>query len=321
MSIPNLSVLVSNRWNTDVGEVGLLLDVAYKDTHTRSDEMVNQNPYLSNVVGPVPGAGSGPGTVCSLGAACPVELAGATGTPTVSHAQGVAPGFGGPDPDDDTLSSVGWHSARFAGSSAQWKPSTIHSILRRGLLYPLAAAGAGDGGRASAIYLPRSQPGSVYPGTNIISKSVSGCYNLTSDQDRHANENTFQLASGSDWAVDGQLGDHQRSRLHGSPRQQDPTIVVDDTYNIPHDGLQLTNNYNGSMAHYVTSVGNPQLDPAGEYIDQLFDFSTISKGSEWDWRIDSTYNFSPSSFIKDVVAGFRIADRSAHNVAMTSVRP
>ena len=57
---PDLSALVSNRWNTDIGEIGLLLDVAYKDTHTRSDEMVNHNSYLSNVVGPVPAQAQAP---------------------------------------------------------------------------------------------------------------------------------------------------------------------------------------------------------------------------------------------------------------------
>ena len=132
---------------------------------------------------------------------------------------------------------------------------------------------------------PDPSQDTVYPGTNIISKSVSSCYNLTSDQDRHVKENTAQLASGADWAINDNWDVTSEVDVTLSEFET-VGYVVDDTYNIPHDGLQLTNNIGGSLAHFDTSVGNPQLNPAGEYIDQLFDQRTLSKGAEWDWRID-----------------------------------
>ena len=40
ISIPQMSFLISDRWNTDIGEVGLLVDVSYKDIHVRQDQIL-----------------------------------------------------------------------------------------------------------------------------------------------------------------------------------------------------------------------------------------------------------------------------------------
>jgi TonB-dependent receptor len=308
---PQASLLLSDRWNTDVGEVGLLVDMSYKNIHTRSDEEVNQNPYWSNVVGPVPGAGSGPGTVC-LAATCPVENAGAVGTPTVSHAQGVKPGYAAQTPTTTLYQQLGGITRASLVLSSQWKPQSNLQFYAEGFYTALRQQSPVMVDVLLQYVCPDPSKDTVYPGTNIISKSVSSCYNLTSDQDRHVKENTTQLAAGVDWAV---TDNWDITSEVDTTLSESRTLgyVVDDTYNIPTDGLQLIDNYNGSLAHFVTSVGNPQLNPGGEYIDQFFDQRTLSKGSEWDWRIDSTYSFSESSFIKDIVTGFRIADRSAHN--------
>src|SRR5690349_10793480 len=37
---PQMSFLISDRWNTDIGEVGLLLDMSYKDIHVRQDQIL-----------------------------------------------------------------------------------------------------------------------------------------------------------------------------------------------------------------------------------------------------------------------------------------
>ena len=309
---PTASLLLSDRWHTSIGEVGLLMDVSFKNIHTRSDQIVNQNPYWSNVVGPVPGAGSGPGTVCSLGAACPVELVGAVSTKTVSNAQGVAPGFAAQTPTTTLYQTLGQISRGSLVMSAQWKPSSNIQVFAEGFYTQMRNAQPVMVDVKLQYVCPDPSQDTVYPGTNIISKSVSSCYNLTSNQDRHSSEDTIQLASGADWAVNNDWEITSEVDVTQSTGKTG-AIIVDDTYNIPHDGLTMINNYNGTGAHYVTTTGNPQLNPNGLYIDQLFDNYTLSKGAEWDWRIDSTYNFSPDSFIKDFVTGFRIADRSAHN--------
>jgi len=309
---PQLSFLASNRWNTDIGEVGLLVDVSYKDPHTRTDAITKLSPYMSNVIGPVPGAGSGPGTVCTLGAACPVETAGQTGTKTVTHAQGVAPGYAGQTPTTNLNQTLGHIQRGSLVLSAQWKPSNNVQFYAEGFATQMVNAQPVLVDVKLQYICPDPSQDSVYPGTNIISKSVSSCYNLTSNQDRHSSETTTQLASGVDWAVTDNWEVTSEADVTLS-KSRVAAIIVDDTYNIPHDGLQIITNYQGTGAHYITTAGNPQLDPSKMFIDQLFDSNTISKGAEGDWRIDSTYNFASGSFIKDFVTGFRIADRSANN--------
>src|SRR6185503_8415099 len=70
---PQMSFLISDRWNTDIGEVGLLVDVSYKDIHTRQDQILGGQ--RTTIIGPVPGAGSFGGSVCTMNPItnCPVR--------------------------------------------------------------------------------------------------------------------------------------------------------------------------------------------------------------------------------------------------------
>src|SRR4051812_23517788 len=96
---PNVSALVSDRWNTDIGEIGLLVDVSYKNTHTRTDTQTDQSPYLNNIIGPVPGAGNGPLPLCTrTSPACtaPEAAFGAIATNAAGYTGGVLNGNGLP---------------------------------------------------------------------------------------------------------------------------------------------------------------------------------------------------------------------------------
>lgn len=320
---PNVSFLASNRWNTDIGEIGLLLDVSYKDTHTRSDVINNQSPYLNNLIGPVPGAANGPLPLCtrtSPPCTAPEPAGGVVATNAAGYSGGKLNGNGLPAIGGyaaETLNTTLYESLGNIerGSmvlSSQWKPAAGIEVYAEGF-YTRQRQKAPVMVDVVLNYVCNDPAkSSVYSGTNIVSQSVSGCFSLTSNQDRHTNEDTFQFASGVDWALTNNW--EITSEVDATLSKQNvQAIILDDTYNLPPDGLVITNNYQGTGAHYVTQAGNPQFDPAGQYVDQLFDFDTISKGSEWDWRIDSTYNFSPDSFVKDVVLGFRITARGANN--------
>jgi len=320
---PNVSLLLSNRWNTDIGEVGLLMDVSYKDTHTRSDVMNNQSPYFNALLGPgIPNVGSGPLPLCTrTSPACtaPEPNGGAVATNAAGYTGGVLNGNGLPatggyaaDTLNTTLYEQLGHIERASMVlSSQWKPSNNVSVYAEGFYTRQRSSQPVMVDVVLNYVCPDMAKTSVYPGTNIVSQSVSGCFSLTSMQDRHTNEDTFQGATGVDWAVTNNW--EITSELDSTVSKQiTQAIILDDTYNLPPDGLTITNNYNGTAAHYVTQVGNPQFDPAGQYVDQLFDNKTTAKGSEWDWRIDSTYNFAQDSFIKDFIVGFRISSRGAN---------
>src|SRR3954471_2478959 len=61
---PSASLLVSDRWTTDIGEVGLIADVSYKNTWSGQDES-GEGGRAGVTGGPVAGAGAGPGNVCT----------------------------------------------------------------------------------------------------------------------------------------------------------------------------------------------------------------------------------------------------------------
>ncbi len=54
MNDPTASILASNRWQTDIGEFGLLADVSYKKD--RYKEEILDNYISSQSIGPVPGS-------------------------------------------------------------------------------------------------------------------------------------------------------------------------------------------------------------------------------------------------------------------------
>lgn len=308
---PQASLLVSNRWHTDLGEVGLLMDISYKNTHSRTDQFTHLNPIYSNVVGPVPGAGSGPAPVCTLGAACPVETAGAVSTKTVTAAQGVAPGYAVQTPNLMVFQTLGKIERGSLNLSAQWRPSSNLTVFAEGFDTLMDSYQPVNVVVELKYICPDPAQDTVYPGTNVVSKSVSSCYNLTSMQDRLSHENTLQLASGFDW------GATENWEITGEVNEtlsSNKTLgyVVDDTYNIPQDGLQIIDNYQGTMGMYINNVANAS-DGSQQYIDQLFDQRSVGRGAEWDVRLDSTYVLGNDTFLRDVMVGYRLSDRSAHN--------
>ena len=96
---PQLSFLISDRWNTEIGEIGLLFDMSYKDIHVRQDQVLLGQ--RTTIIGPVPGAGSFGGSVCTINPItnCPVRVTNAAAGPlgsgglNVPFAQGVRPGY------------------------------------------------------------------------------------------------------------------------------------------------------------------------------------------------------------------------------------
>jgi TonB-dependent receptor len=312
---PQVSFLASDRWSTNVGEVGLLLDISYKKGHTRADEMQNQSPFWSNVVGPVTGAGSGPLIQCTLPASsCNLYTGPVNGGQNIlaTGGKGVYPGYAGQTPTTTLYQRQGFIERASLNLSSQWKPADNLLVYAETFYTRLRNEQPVFVDVLLQYVCPDPAMDAVYSGTNVVSKSVSSCYNLTSMQDRHSKEDTWQIAAGADWYVDDNLHLSTEVDVTGS-KSLTIGLIPDDTYNIPTDGLQLITNYNGTMAHYITQLGNGQENPSGQYIDQWFDQRTLSKGSEWDWRLDGSYDFGQGSFLRSLETGLRVADRAAHN--------
>jgi len=317
---PQASFLISDRWNTEIGEIGLLFDMSYKNVHVRQDQVLGG--VRSTIIGPVPGAGSFGGSVCTLSPAtgCPARSvtlpAGPLGSGglNVPFAQGVRPGYAAESSNISLFQRNGSVERSSISLAAQWKPSERVDIYAEAFYTRLRQKAPSFVDVKLRSNCPDAAASTVFPNTNIVATGKAGCYSLTSEQDRRNKEDTLQLAAGADWLVTDNLTFKTEIDVTTS-KVMSINIIPDTAYNYPLDGFSFDNNFQGSGGAYVSTVGDPQLDPSKLILDQLFDQRTKSSGGDWMWRADAEYEFSPSSYIKSIEVGYRAGARSAHNTA------
>ena len=315
---PQMSFLVSDRWNTDIGEIGLLVDVAYKDIHLRQDQVLLGQS--STIIGPVPGAGSVGGSVCTSNpiTGCSVRSTTTVSGPlgagglNVTFAQGVRPGYAAESSNISLFQRNGSIERASLNLATQWKPSANLEIFAEAFYTRLRQKAPSFVDVKLRSNCPDAAASTVYSGTNIVQTGKSGCYSLTSEQDRRNKEDTLQMAAGADWLVADNFT--IKSELDVTQSKVLSTNIIPDTaYNYPADATSFDNNFQGSGGAFVTTAGNPQLDPNNLILDQLFDQRTKSQGGDWQWRADGQYDFAPQDFIKSIGLGYRVGAHSAHN--------
>jgi len=317
---PQLSFLISDRWNTEIGEVGVLVDVSYKNIHVRQDQVLGG--VRSTIIGPVPGAGTAGGTVCTMSPItnCPtrsVTLAAGplgSGGLNVPFAQGVRPGFAAESPNISLFQRNGSVERASLNLSGQWKPTERVEVFAEAFYTRLRQKAPSFVDVKLRGNCPDGAASTVFPGTNIVATGKSGCYSLTSEQDRRNKEDTLQMAAGADWLVTDNFTLKAEVDATTS-KAQTINIIPDTAYNYPADGLSFDNNYQGSGGAFVSTVGDPQLDPSKLILDQLFDQRNKAVGADYVFRVDGKYEFSPSSYIKSIELGWRGGARSSHNTA------
>src|SRR5438874_10529721 len=317
---PQASFLISDRWNTEIGEVGVLVDMSYKNIHVRQDQVLEG--VRSTIIGPVPGAGSFGGSVCTLTpiTSCPVRSTTTVSGPlgagglNVPFGQGVRPGYAAESSNISLFQRNGSVERASLNLSAQWKPSENLDIFAEAFYTRLRQKAPSFVDVKLRSNCPDAAASTVFQDTNIVATGKSGCYSLTSEQDRRNKEDTLQMAAGADWQVTDNFT--LKAEVDATTSKvQTINIIPDTAYNYPLDGFSFDNNYQGSGGAFVSTVGNPQDDPSKLTLDQLFDQRNKAVGADWVVRVDGEYDFSPSSYIKSVEVGYRGGARSSHNTA------
>lgn len=285
---PQASFLVSDRWSTGIGDVGLLLDVSFKSIHNQEwDILTNQR---TATVSPVASA------VAGSPANLPAGAAAIPGTITFYNRAGLI-----------ERSSVNF--------SSQWKPADNLEFYGEYFYTRLRQKAPTDVDVFIDSVLPDPIKTTVYPNSNVAQTYASSGASVTSLQDLRQKEDTQQFAVGGSWnALDALTVtsefDYTISNFEST------NLIPDDQYAVGQDGLSYINNVNGSDGTFVATNGNPQLKPAGEFIDQWYDQHNIRRGSEWDWRADASYDFKGTAvggFLERLDLGYRYTSRSAKN--------
>jgi len=280
---PQGSILLSNTFDTGIGEIGILVNAAYQKRTFRQDLIQNQNqPWRQ--FRPADNAGTGP----------------AVGVPAGQVAY----------PGTVLLGQTNGEIKRTTiASSLQWAPS---DTFEGHVDYFYAGLDRFTGGDVNVILMntcPSPTGNKAFPGTNIGQVLPSGCYGLTSMQAREATEDTHQVSAGFDWDVSDRLTVTAQGNYTTSKDRVD-SAIVDANYNYSPGGVVVTVNPYDDGGYVVDQPGDPQLS-ADHYLNQWYDIVTPRNGHEYSGRLDLNYLVSDEAFFRSVDVGYRYNTREA----------
>ncbi len=298
---PQANLLLSDRWQTGVGEFGLLVDLAYQQTAFRQDQISSQPFYLLNEsVNATTGLPNSPGDVATAAGL------GRTGTPTyLSHGVGIGEYLG----DRRRLG---------IDVAMQWKPTErlllTGEYIRSDFKFKYGDysyfAYTGDNPITPDFTKPFTfdKDGNFTSGTFVdvptnANTSLETRHSVTSDYSLNAKWNpTDQLTVNADVQYVRGVTDGTRSIvILGSTAERLYETTgrgVVPSFQIFPDGNAA--NGNGSTtdpANYASGAG---------YLDHI----EHSVGTEKAGRLDLTYKFD-GGLLKSISGGVRYTDRSA----------
>ena len=281
---PSASLLMSDRWHTGIGDVGVLVDVSDSEVQDRTDGM-ELYPYFPRTA--------------SEGAASSFVPAGQT--------------LWTPD------GGVTWRTLRYRRTrkgiytALQWRPTdnVETSLSYFGSYYKFHWD-------ENAIF-PQTDPYNVQPaaGTNFTFNSLgmmtSGTMTDPTDGGLPMNDDTrsadqHAVTNNFDWNLSWDATDRLKltsdTQLVRSNSHEDDFTVATGV-NIPWETINLTGNFP------VVQVPTSYLqNPANYYWAFTQDGLSLGHGQEWAWQGDADYNLE-SGFFKAIKAGVRWDDRGA----------
>jgi iron complex outermembrane recepter protein len=275
---PVASLLASDRWQTGIGEFGLLGDVSYIRDHYK--EEILDNYISSQHIIPVPGS-TGPGGIAYL--------------PLTQGGQSI----------------LGDRERSSANLVFQWSPNANTEVFAEGFYTRYRNPNSND----FFVGLPwlgaNPATATVFPGTDEVKTVTAGGYDLTSDQSFVPKTDTYQLATGVKWSGENITLSSEVDYTNSKFRQEG--IILDTEYYPP--TYNAVFNYNGTGTTFMTVPGFNLNDPSNFHIRQLYDQWTEQSGNEIDWRGDLTFKLDNVTGLKSIAAGLRFGDRFARNRA------
>ena len=272
---PLASLLLSNRWQTGIGEIGILLDVSYSKDHYKEEILDN---YISNQESWAPCSGT-------------TAADGKCWIPLTQGAQSI--------PGSRERGAVDF--------SAQWRPNQNTEVYAELFYTRYRNPNSVD----FFVGLPWicSTNATASPGTNEVKTVTGGCYDLTSNQSFRPKTDSMQFATGASWTGDRATFttelDYTDSRFYQAG------YILDTHYDPGTYASDM--NYHNTGTPYMKVTQSNVTDPANMVMRQWYDQWTKQTGNEIDWRGDVAYDMGVSSFIKSIDAGVRYANRFAKN--------
>ncbi|RUO32449.1 TonB-dependent receptor [Aliidiomarina soli] len=291
---PNLSLLVSNRWNTSIGEFGALANLSYVETNYRDETIWTGAvfPYDDNGVR-LP---STPGEVL------------ATDDPSYSLSR-------------DALGAVddwGQRQRPAASFSFEWAPNNTSSYY-----LDVFYTGYRQESTSSFLFIGADSPqldDYEYVGdTNVVSRvRNANPYVMTSSQGFDNSTDSYQYALGGEWNLTDRL-DMRAEAAYQQSKYKSDLLILDIVR--PADELIATFN-NGSGTPSVELVGADMTATDNVVAGPFFDGREESEGDSTTLRADFDFH-QPVGFITSWHFGSRYDLRNAtsNNVQIYNALP
>lgn len=292
---PNGSVLLSDRWKTDLGEFGALLNVGYDKQHYDYNAVWDDFPKV---------------------------LTTGTGQPVLTPSGNLisAPNGFGAD------YNIGDRTRQEMNYALQWKPNDSTEVYVEGLYdwdsdnynqpyffsFPVGSVDPQNYKVSNTCY-PNQLTGSAMYGQTICdlaSGSWTGnTYAATSTQAHQEWSHDIQNSIGAKWHGDRLNLSTDLSFNSSSFHEQ--TFIIDTFLKAP-----LTTIWNGGNSWAL--AGNPAGNAANYYLNGLYQDWTNQRGTQTAWRGDGNYDIN-GSFFQYIDFGLRYSDHKAEYVGSTQV--
>ncbi|WP_298395061.1 TonB-dependent receptor [Sphingobium sp.] len=331
---PNVALLVSNRWETGIGDIGILVNGSYTRTKYR-DQTVTSGAL-------VPFADMNPTAGTGLSAFQRIFPA---AKDPITGEYVVAPTLGAWEPGlDRGLSTAAgstmlvngvetpYYLSRDAAFSSdlygkrerpsfnvalQWAPNSS-SVYTAEVFYAGFRGDTFNSLQFSFVdYWANPVAPTLYDGTNIVkSRTANSVYGFNSGDYSKSKTDSFVYALNGKW----DLGD--RGKIIGDIAYQTSTVkssfIAMRTDRVA-NSINVDYNAGGGIASYHFDDDSLLNDTSVWNVAQLYDNANRDKGSAITGTLDGYYTWD-EGFIRQVKAGIRIDQRKASNAVRTQDR-
>ena len=281
---PSASLLLSDRWNTGIGDIGVLADIAYAEVLQRTDA-IEGNPYFPRVSSLEPNSTWIPAGQTVWVPGGPISFRSQQFKRT---REGVYTALQW-RPSDSVETSLSYFGSSY---KFHWDESAVYASYNSYNVQPAPGTNF------------TFSPNGVFTQGTLADPSDGGL--PFGDDTRSADRRS--VTSDLSWNLVWHPTDKFRLKsdlqlIRSDTHADDYTVGLQ--MNAPYETVNLTGN--------MPVVSLPQsvfANPANYYWAFTQDGQSMSHGKEWAWREDVDYDLG-DGFFKNISAGVRAADRSA----------
>lgn len=328
---PNVALLVSDRWETGIGDIGILVNGSYSRTKYR-DQTVTAGAFVPFAT-MTPPAGTG---------LTPFQRIFPVGRDPITGEFGRAPALGAWDPGlNSGLSTAAgatmdvngvetpYYLSRDAAFSSdlygkrerpsfnvalQWAPNSS-SVYTAEVFYAGFRGETFNSLQFSFVdYWANPQAPTLYDGTNIVkARTANSVYGFNSGDFTKTSTDSFVYALNGKW----DLGD--RGKIIGDVAYQTSKVKTSflamRTDRVA-NSIDVDFNAGGGIPSYHFDDDSLLADPSVWNVAQLYDNANRDKGSAITGTLDGYYNWD-EGMLRQIKAGIRIDQRKASTAVRT----